>query len=277
MVLLASVPALSAPTPPAGASALAPVTVSYGPSPFQTETVYPSAASGAPLVVLVHGGGWESKLGFAYQVTQATALQAAGFAVFDINYDPLSKATGAFPLQVDDVVAATQWAVTNATAYGADPTDVELLGGSAGGQLVALAAERMNAASTGAVRRVVTLSGALDLVTLMQDVAAKTVSGYIGLHLRQALACAVRAGSCTTALEAAWSPAGNVTPENCPSASLVVNDTHELMPVDQADSMTAALAGAGCDVTELLQPGRQHSFADWNSVQARVIAFLAAG
>ena len=68
-----------------------------------------------------------------------------------------------------------------------------------------------------------------------------------------------------------------MTPGDCPASTLVVNDTHELMPVDQAASMTAALQGAGCGVTELLQAGNQHSFADWHSVQRTVVPFLQAG
>ena len=251
-----------------------PVIAAYGPSPYETVTVYPAATPGSPLVVLVHGGGWESSLTAAYEPTEAQALRAAGAAVFVINYDRLELPTGAFPLQVGEVTAATGWAVAHAADFDADPADVELVGGSAGGQLAMLASEQMDVAVPGSVRAVVTLSGALDLVGLMQDVAANTVSGYIGLHLRQALGCASRTAPCTTAVEAAWSPVQQLTPAGCPAATLVVNDTHELMPVDQADSMTAALRADGCAVTELLQPGREHSFAGWNSVASQVIPFL---
>ncbi len=253
-----------------------PVTESYGTSPYETATVYPAPAPGAPLVVLVHGGGWESSLDKTYQPSQSASLQAAGFAVFVLNYDPASPATGAFPVQLDDVTAGIGWAVANAATYNADPTNVELLGGSAGGQLVSLVAEQLDVTSPGTVRAVVTLSGALDLVALMQNVAAHTVSGYVGLHLRLALGCASKRTPCTTAVESEWSPTQNVTPADCPPASLVINDTQELMPVAQADDMTAALQADGCAVTELLQPGRNHSFAGWKGVQTPIIAFLAA-
>jgi acetyl esterase/lipase len=253
-----------------------PVTVAYGPSPYQTVTVYPAAAPGSPLVVLIHGGGWESSLTKVYQPTQAQALRAAGAAVFVVNYDRTAPPVGAFPHQVDDVTAAIGWAVANAATYDADPTNVELVGGSAGGQLAMLAAEQMDTAVPGSVRAVVTLSGALDLVLLMKDVVAHTVSGYIGYHLRQALGCGSVTVPCTTAVESAWSPAEQLTPAGCPAATLVVNDTHELMPVDQADSMTAALQADGCTVTEILQPGNLHSFADWHSVSGQVIPFVLA-
>ena len=227
-------------------------------------------------MVVVHGGGWASSTSKQFEVHQALSLQAAGLTVVVANYDTYSKTAGAFPVEVDDVVAATRWAQSQAAGWGADPGNVELLGGSAGGQLVELAADQMNAAAPQSVRAVVTLSGALDLVVLMQDVAAHSVSGYLGRHLRLALACGSKADPCTVAAEAAWSPAEQVASTTCPMDTLVVNDTDELMPVDQATSMMAALAEAGCPASEILQPGRNHSFAGWPAVASRVTAFLVA-
>ncbi len=152
-------------------------TVSYGSSPYQTVTVYPVPTTGAPLVMLVHGGGWDSKPGFNYLHTEATDLHDAGFAVFDVNYDTMPRSHGAFPLEIDDVVNATAWAIAHADVYGADPTNVEMIGGSAGGQLVAMAAEALNAAAPGTVRSIVTLSGALDFVRKMEDIQDGLVRG----------------------------------------------------------------------------------------------------
>jgi len=255
-------------------TAPAPIAASYGPSPYQTVEVYPSATMGSPIVVLIHGGGWASSPGASYQVSEALALQRAGVTVVVANYDTYARVTGAFPTEVDDVVDAARWSVAHAGDWGADGTDLELLGGSAGGQLVALAADRLDADTPGTVRSVVTLSGALDMVALVQDANAHTVSGYIGLHLREALGCPSYAVPCTTAMAEPWSPAQQVTAATCPGNSLIINDTQELMPLDQPASMVSALDAAGCPVTEILQPGRKHSFNGWSSVSARVTAFL---
>jgi acetyl esterase/lipase len=275
LLVTAAVP-IAVPVAAAAPPPVTPVTAAYGPSPYETVTIYPAAVPGSPLVIMVHGGGWESSLTTIYQPSQAQALRAAGAAVFVINYDRTVVPVGAFPVQVDEVTAATGWAVAHAADYDADPANVELLGGSAGGQLAMMAAERMDTAVPGSVRAVVTLSGALDLVALMNDVAVHSVSGYLGFHLRQALACGSKASPCTAAVESAWSPAQQLTRAGCPAASLVVNDTQELMPVEQADAMVSALRAGGCTATELLQPGRQHSFNGWHAVAGRVLAFVMA-
>lgn len=262
--------------PDGSAGPPAPLAAAYGTSPYQTVEVYPAATTGSPVVVLVHGGGWASSPGAAYQVSEAVGLQRAGFTVVAANYDTFDRVTGAFPLEVDDVVAAARWAVAHAADWGADGTNLEFVGGSAGGQLADLAADRLDAGTPGTVRAVVTVSGALDLVALVQAAASHTVSGYLGYHLHRALACGSKAAPCTADLALPWSPAQQVTSATCPGASLVVNDTQELMPVDQATSMVSALSAAGCPVTEILQPGHNHSFNGWLAVSARVTAFLAA-
>ena len=249
--------------------------MSYGSSPYQTETVYPAPA-GAPLVILVHGDGWESKLGYDYLPTEAIDLQDAGFAVFDVNYDTMPRSHGAFPLEIDDVVNATSWAIAHADSYGADPTNVEMIGGSAGGQLVAMAAEELNAAAPGTVRSIVTLSGALDFVLKMEDIQDGVVRGYDATHSQEALGCWLRDGTCTVALETQWSPAEHVDSGDCPANALIINSSHEAEPVDQANSMTSALDASGCMATELIRDGREHSFAYWNSVKAEVTMFVSA-
>jgi acetyl esterase/lipase len=260
-----------------GESAAAGVTtVSYGQSRYQTITVYPSPAKGSALIILVHGGGWDSKPTQNYLPTEAADLQSAGFAVFDVNYDTTPRGQGAFPLEINDVVAATIWSVTHAAAYGASPTNVEMVGGSAGGQLIAMAAEEINAFAPDAVRSIVTLSGALDFVKKMQDIQNGTVRGYDAFHAQTALGCRLRLGTCTPQLETKWSPAENVTNTNCPPASLIINSSHESEPVDQADSMTSALRAHNCAVTETIRNGSAHSFAYWKAVSASVIGFLGA-
>ncbi len=260
--------------PKAGASTT--TTVSYGSSPYQTMTVYPSSVSGAPLVILVHGGGWDSRAGKDYLPSEARDLQASGAAVFDTNYDTMPHNHGAFPQEIDDVVTATLWAIGNARRFGANPDNVEMIGGSAGGQLVAMAGEEIDAAAPGAVKSIVSLSGALDFVKKMQDISNGVVRGYFAVHAQEALGCSLRLGTCTTQLETEWSPAERVTSMNCPAASLIVNGSHEPEPVDQAESMTSALQLHGCAVIEIIRHGSQHSFEYWPSVQSEVLGFVHA-
>jgi acetyl esterase/lipase len=96
----------------------------------------PRGVSGAmPLVVWVHGGGWQS--GSKADVSQAQRLVCRGYAVASIDYRLSDEAQ--FPAQAHDVKAAIRFLRANATTYGLDSSRVALFGSSAGGHLASLA------------------------------------------------------------------------------------------------------------------------------------------
>jgi acetyl esterase/lipase len=86
-----------------------------------------------PLVIWVHGGGWE---GGSKEGNPAVALLNKGFAVAGVNYR-LSK-HAAFPAQIHDCKAAVRYLRANAKKYNLDPERFGAWGASAGGHLVAL-------------------------------------------------------------------------------------------------------------------------------------------
>ena len=261
--------------PGAGAAPHAPyVSVQYGTDNYQTLHAYTAPSPGSPLVVLVHGGGWKAKID-NFLPDQAAQLQESGYSVFDVNYDTYSRTTGAFPLEADDVESAIQWAINNASTYNADPANVELIGGSAGGQLVSMAAEQLNAANPGTVSSVVTLSGLFDFNLLLADLAnGASISPYIRSSAEEALACVHPKDPCSASLASTWSPDQRVTPTTCGASWLIFNGTSELMPSDQADAMTNALQTNGCSVTENVFQDGEHAFAYWSTVVGQIQAFL---
>lgn len=94
----------------------------------------PDKAEGRlPLVVWIHGGGWElgSKDGCPLMY-----LASKGYVVASINYRLSQHAV--FPAQIEDCKAAIRWLRANADKYHIDPERVGVAGGSAGGHLVAL-------------------------------------------------------------------------------------------------------------------------------------------
>jgi acetyl esterase/lipase len=115
--------------------------VSYGPNAEQNLDIFPAATTG-PVCVLVHGGGWVSRSAKTLS-GEAAELAQHGCAVFDVNYRLAGETTPAFPMQVEDVEAAVAYAVGHAVLFGGEPGNVILVGTSAGGQLVAVAAARM--------------------------------------------------------------------------------------------------------------------------------------
>jgi len=97
----------------------------------------PKGLDKAPVVVAIHGGGWQAGNRRGYQYW-GPFLARNGYAVFSIDYR-LGKA-GAFPGAVYDVKAAIQFVRAKAGELGVDPDRIGLMGDSAGGHLAALIA-----------------------------------------------------------------------------------------------------------------------------------------
>lgn len=86
-----------------------------------------------PLVVWIHGGGWQ---GGSKEGCPARHLTGEGFAVASVNYRLSGHAT--FPAQIHDCKTAIRFLRANADKYGLDPDRVGVWGSSAGGHLVSL-------------------------------------------------------------------------------------------------------------------------------------------
>lgn len=91
----------------------------------------------APLLILVHGGGWmsdsKSDLG-----SLPSRFAQEGFVTASVNYRLVPQVQ--FPEPVRDVACAVSWLVANAESFGARPERFALWGYSAGGHLVSLLA-----------------------------------------------------------------------------------------------------------------------------------------
>lgn len=115
--------------------------LSYGPDPAQRLDVYrPARARKAPIVVMVHGGGWRigSKDARGVVGHKAEHALANGRIFVSIDYRLLP---GADPLsQAEDVARALAYVQKEAPSWGGDPARVALMGHSAGAHLVALLA-----------------------------------------------------------------------------------------------------------------------------------------
>lgn len=94
----------------------------------------PERESAAPLVVLIHGGGWQS--GDRTHVGDTLRLVDRGYAVASVSYRLTGAAT--FPAQIRDCRAAVRWLRAHADEYGLDSDRVAAWGWSAGGHLAAL-------------------------------------------------------------------------------------------------------------------------------------------
>lgn len=147
--------------------------VAYGSDPHQRLDVYvPARAEHAPVIFMVHGGGWTRGDKAAPGVVQNKIDRwlPRGFIFISANYRLLPATP---PLQqAQDVALALAMAQRRAAEWGGDPRQFIVMGHSAGAHLVALlTAEPALASARGAQPWLGTIaldSASLDVVQIVQ-------------------------------------------------------------------------------------------------------------
>jgi acetyl esterase/lipase len=147
--------------------------VAYGKSEQQRMDVYlPRHAAGAPVIVMVHGGGWRRGDKGAQGVVQnkMSRWTSQGFIFISINYRLLPEAA---PIeQAHDVARALAAAQGKAEEWGGDPEKFILMGHSAGAHLSTLLAASPELARQAGVRpwlgTVALDSAAFNVVQIME-------------------------------------------------------------------------------------------------------------
>lgn len=118
------------------------VDLPYGDDPAQRCDVWArpdvAAGRGAPVLVQVHGGAWSGGDKSKEAEPLLAYLTERGWVCVTVNYrlGPGER----WPSMIIDVKRALGWVRAHIAGYGGDPGFVAITGGSAGGQLAALAA-----------------------------------------------------------------------------------------------------------------------------------------
>ena len=95
-------------------------------------------ASGAPVLLQVHGGAWVIGKKEEQGLALMEHLAAKGWVCVAVNYRLAPR--DRWPAQIVDVKQAIAWIKQNIADYGGDPDYIAITGGSAGGHLTSLAA-----------------------------------------------------------------------------------------------------------------------------------------
>jgi acetyl esterase/lipase len=145
MSKLIRIVALAALLAPVVVGAQTPVTVErdvvYGRhqgSGLLADIAYPVDGEDLPVIMYVHGGRWRAGERQNEQGLQVAEWAGRGFFAMTISYR-LVEASPA-PLAYQDMQTAIRWVHAHADQYGIDQDRIYLIGNSAGGHMVALAA-----------------------------------------------------------------------------------------------------------------------------------------
>jgi acetyl esterase/lipase len=106
-----------------------------GTIPQQTADLYLLNRGVNPVIVFIHGGGWEAGDKSAYAGYYAQLYAMAGFQVMSINYRLSTSDLTPWNAQLQDVQLAIRWLRQNSAILRIDPTRIGAVGESAGGHL----------------------------------------------------------------------------------------------------------------------------------------------
>jgi len=221
-------------------AAAAPIEYAYGSAAAQKLDFWPAASNkAAPLIVFVHGGGWQrGDKASATGVDKVTHWMAQGYAFASINYRLVPGAT--VEQQAADVAASVAWLKDHAATMGIDASRIVLMGHSAGAHLVALVGtDPRYLAQVG--MSVTSLRGVIALDGAGYDVARQ--ASVAGPLLRRTYA---EAFGTDPVRQRALSPTLQAAAPNAPAFLLIhiARDDSQA----QAEALGAALAQAGTPV-----------------------------
>ena len=215
--------------------------VSYGPHDRNKfDITVPKSDKPTPLVIWVHGGGWE---GGDKAFNPGVLLLSQGYAIASINYRYSKQAV--FPAQLHDCKAAVRFLRDHATTYNLDPNAFGVWGASAGGHLVALLGTTgdvpdlegdAKTKTSSKVQAVCDWFGPTDLVKLApMSAASSPITKLLG-------------GSTTDKadLAALANPITHITKNDAPFLTFH-GDADKLVPVSQSVLLDAALKKAGVE------------------------------
>lgn len=209
----------------------------------------PDSPGPHPFVIVIHGGGWANgdRHTFAWV---APRLAAHGFASVMCSYRVSSEAR--FPGAYDDMLHLFRWLHEYGSEYNLDPSRAAMLGGSAGGHLVALLACRLAGEGDDQLRPRCGVSyGTVPDVRALYPVdveLGRTVTVDFMGDVPDALPEAYRAAS----------PIDHVHADAIP-LMLIHGEDDTSVPPGPTVTFAAALKHAGAEVELHLLPGRGHS------------------
>jgi len=263
-----------------GADNAEPARFAYGSMASQFGELWlPQTGGPAPVIVMVHGGCWQSSYELDLMHPLSEDLRAAGVAVWNIEYRRLGETGGGYPGTFADVGQAVDTLRGLATKYPLNLAKVVAVGHSAGGHLALWAAARLRlpAGSAIAAKEPLRLAGVVTLAGI-NDLAAYAANGP---------AC----GGATTInrlIDAGDRPTGSAYADTSPRALLplgvpqvIASGSRDgIVPAEFGRDYAVAAKAAGDKVEEITIPGADHfaliepGSSAWKTLRPKLLELL---
>ena len=228
----------------------------------------PSGDGKFPVVLIVHGGGWSAGDKEA-DIVPVFAASATNFTWFTINYR--LAPTNRWPACYDDLLTAIRWVKAHASEFKGDPNRIALLGYSAGGHLVTLAA--VLAEKDTQVQAIIGFAPPTDLVTDAQR--RGTLDKWPSM--KGLLGGASLDDPATVKQLAEMSPLNHVAP-GLPPFLLIQGDLDKSVAHDLTVNFQTKLQAANVPCELITITNGTHRIADWEKFypnwQGKLVSWL---
>jgi acetyl esterase/lipase len=249
-----------------------------GTKSLQLDLSLPTSPGAKPLVIWIHGGGWQAGDKANWRPAQILQARHPEFAVASINYRLSGEAI--HPAQTNDCKTAVAFLRANAAKFKLDPKKFAVWGSSAGGHLAAMVGTTnewtLLGAQTNSLSRVAAVAdyyGPTDLVAL-----AKT-PGYTSHALPTSPESRLLGGPVLESPAAAKlaNPIAFVS-KNDPPFYIVHGSADPVVAPNQRVLLEAALRAKGVPVTSEVLPGAGHGGTQFTepALIDRIHAFFVA-
>lgn len=218
----------------------------------------PTGPGPFPVVVSIHGGGWQRGSYKEYKSFQEN-MAKSGIASISVQYRFAPEAV--FPAQQEDVLDALKFILKDKEKFRVDPKRVAWMGGSAGAHLALLAG--FTPAEDYKTLLIINVAGPTNMKSFRSwDTGDKALKGAVGRDSAGLLEDLLGTKDRDSETYRLASPVEMVT-ASAPRVYTVHGEKDDIVPIDQADELHKRLKDLG--VPEKIYRSKEgtHNFATW--------------
>lgn len=230
-----------------------------------------------PVIVLIHGGGWQGGTHGPYLSKALPLVRSGDFAAVSIGYRLTDVAS--WPTQIHDCQAGLRWVKANAEKYNWDPDKIVVWGSSAGGHLVAMLGVSADVPELDGklgphADQSLKVAGVIDFFGPANMLTMGDGPGFERHNSPESPESKLLGGPVKETIEVAKSASPQFHVSSGDAPILILHGTKDgTVPFQQSVDFHAALTKAGVDSTMVPVNGAGHGFGG-QEVNERVEAFL---